>query len=244
MFGDLAVKTWLRRIPGLADAYHRARIFSSMAYWRWWVDPGRQNDRSILTDEWHFSAPETKARYARILEIVSAMRPAGSWGNALELGCAEGFFTQELAARCSSVMACDISQVARSRTAERCASFPNVRVAACDVEHLDLPDRFDLVFAMGVLEFIRGSARFERTALRLPEILNPEGLLILNACRLPGIVRGRKWTGWMACDADQMVDFLSHQKSWRLLHHEFHTEPRAGSAAAVEQVIAVLGKAE
>jgi SAM-dependent methyltransferase len=211
-----------------------------MCYWRWWADSRTQNDRSILRAEWDFTSTETQARYARVLDLVGALRPEGCWGDILELGCAEGFFTHQVASLCDSITACDISPVARSRTVERCAAFGNIRVCACDVEYFEVSGKFDVIFAMGVLEFIPSLTRFRRTASLLAKVLNPRGLLILNACRLPKEVRGKKWVEWIGCGGDQMVDLLSHGRCWRLLHQEFYPPHELVGPAQVEQVIAVF----
>lgn len=78
----------------------------------------------------------------------------GALGRVLEVGCAVGTFTEQLAPRCRELVAVDVAQAAVDRTRQRLAGSPQVRV-----ERLDFPDElpagpFDLVLCSDVLYYL------------------------------------------------------------------------------------------
>ena len=93
-------------------------------------------------DPWDFANDAyERARYATLLEHV----PPGRYGRAYEPGCSVGVLTEQLAQRCASVLATDISAAAVARASSRCRRHPGV-----DVRQAALPDDlpsgpFDLI---------------------------------------------------------------------------------------------------
>jgi len=124
------MKRLLRRIPGLAATYRHARFLARVAYERRWADLQLMNDASHLRGDWDFSAPVEQERYARVLAAVAERRGPAGWGHVLEVGCAEGLFTLELARRASSVTAIDVSRVACARCPTPRATPSRARFAA------------------------------------------------------------------------------------------------------------------
>jgi ubiquinone/menaquinone biosynthesis C-methylase UbiE len=101
-------------------------------------------------DPWRIFGSENEvAKYALTAELCGD----GPFKRALEIGCGEGVFTSQLAPRCRSLLAVDISSRAVERARERCADFPQV---SCEARVLPAayPDGpFDLVVASDVLYF-------------------------------------------------------------------------------------------
>jgi SAM-dependent methyltransferase len=125
-------------------------------------------------DPWSFATSSYEAeKYARSL---AALRPP--YARALEIGCSIGVFTRELAERCESLLALDISERALARARERCADRPQVRFARAAVPH-DFPAAtFDLIACCEV-GYYWSDADLAATRDRIAGALRPGGDLLL-----------------------------------------------------------------
>jgi len=100
----------------------------------------------------------------------------------LEYGCGVGRWTREIARRGAHVTAVDFSATmlheAKTRTvalnlADRC------RFIQSDVTTIDLPERFDVVLGVTVLQHVLDEERLALTIARLARHLKPGGRMIL-----------------------------------------------------------------
>jgi 2-polyprenyl-3-methyl-5-hydroxy-6-metoxy-1,4-benzoquinol methylase len=214
-----ALKRAVLRIPGTVTLYHNLRAVTVVLYEGWLADRRRMNDQSLATRAWDFEKPTTRERYDRVLAALSAAA-AAPWGEVLEIACADGVFTRDLAERCRRVVAVDISTVACERTRARCADRTNVTVAPLDLQKDPLPGQFDVVFAMDVLEFIHGRSRIAATARKLADGVRPGGYLVISMSRLPDDMRDRAWARWLIEGGDNMAAFLDGRNGLRLLQRE------------------------
>jgi SAM-dependent methyltransferase len=213
-----AMKALLQRVPGARSAYYQTRILASVAYERWWADGARMNDRSILRGEWRFDSPAEQDRYRRVLGAVSRLRGESSWGDALEIGCAQGLFTAELVRRCASVAAYDVSQVACQHVARR---LPQVHVRRLDIQRDEIPGTFDVVFAMCVLVYVHGRDRLDAAAARLAGTVRPGGLLVFNDLRLyQPEFEDCWWARWLVEGGLRLLDFLDGRHGLHLVYRE------------------------
>ena len=73
-------------------------------------------------DPWDYSSPYEQLKYRHTLEML----PQEPFARALELGCAEGLFTEMLSKYADAVLAMDISDRALERAKERCAGQKHV----------------------------------------------------------------------------------------------------------------------
>lgn len=93
-------------------------------------------------DPWGF---ETRWYESRKRALTVAALPAERYGRTLEIGCSIGVLTAQLAPRCDSLLAVDISQAAVDQAAARVSAFDHVAVVRADVA-ADFPaGTFDLV---------------------------------------------------------------------------------------------------
>lgn len=77
-------------------------------------------------DPWDFTtSPYEAAKYDRTLAAL----PRSRYARALEVGCANGVFTERLAPRCDDLLAVDVSDTALAAARARCAALPQVRFA-------------------------------------------------------------------------------------------------------------------
>jgi peptidoglycan/xylan/chitin deacetylase (PgdA/CDA1 family)/SAM-dependent methyltransferase len=123
---------------------------------------------------WSYETPYEQLKYQQTLSLV----PLVSIDRALELACAEGFFTKMLASRVKSLLATDISQVAIDRAEERCRAKQNVRFALFDFTKDPLPGKFDLIVCSEVLYYVNGLHALRKVARKIADALEPEGNLL------------------------------------------------------------------
>jgi predicted O-methyltransferase YrrM len=148
-------------------------------------------------DPWRYETmPERGAnRHAGALALLEAALAApGRFESCLEVGCAEGLFTKPLATRCRRLLAVDISDIALDRAREYCRDSDGVEFRSWDLLRDPLlPERFDLVVVMGVLDnFVRlGQLRVLRE--RIIALLQPGGYLLVESTRMGGDLEDSWW---------------------------------------------------
>jgi peptidoglycan/xylan/chitin deacetylase (PgdA/CDA1 family)/predicted TPR repeat methyltransferase len=126
-------------------------------------------------DPWNYSSPYEQIKYERTLSLI----PAGRIGKALELACAEGHFTAQLAGRVEQLTATDISERALQRARTRCTNFANVSFRPFDLAVEPVPQGLDLIVCSEVLYFLKDEAELRAVAGRLASALAPGGMLVM-----------------------------------------------------------------
>ena len=142
-------------------------------------------------DPWSYASDYEQRKYDQTLALV----PAGA-ERALEIGCAEGFFTAKLAERVTSVLACDISTIALSRAARRCGHLGNVAFMRLDAFNEELPAGYDLIVCSEALYYVSSEEQLDRVLQAIARALQPGGcLLTANAHALvdDATVAGFDW---------------------------------------------------
>lgn len=125
-------------------------------------------------DPWNYESAYEQRKYAETLAFMRGLRCE----RALEVGCAEGRFTQRLAPLVEQLVAADISQVALDRARARCAALRNVSFARLDLIADELPGKFDLILCCEVLYYLGGRAELTAAARKLVDALEPGGFLL------------------------------------------------------------------
>jgi peptidoglycan/xylan/chitin deacetylase (PgdA/CDA1 family)/SAM-dependent methyltransferase len=105
----------------------------------------------VEEDPWGYDSAYEQTKYAHTLELL----PDGPIDRVLELACAEGHFTLQLAPRVSRLLATDISTVALARAERRCRGCGNVDYRQLDLIRDPLPGEFDLIVCSEVLYFLK-----------------------------------------------------------------------------------------
>jgi protein-L-isoaspartate O-methyltransferase len=119
------------------------------------------------------SNPYEVGKYAHTAQLLSGRR----YGRALEIGAAEGVFTEQLAPLCESVVAIDVAAAAVERARERLAPLGNVEVLQAAIPGQWPDGRFDLIVASDVLYFFPKEVLSE-VAVQLGDRLLTGGTLI------------------------------------------------------------------
>jgi peptidoglycan/xylan/chitin deacetylase (PgdA/CDA1 family)/2-polyprenyl-3-methyl-5-hydroxy-6-metoxy-1,4-benzoquinol methylase len=132
-------------------------------------------ERFFETDDpWNYTSPYEQEKYERTLSLL----PAKAIDRALELACAEGHFTIQLAGRVGSLIAADISERALARARARCEGFSNVAFQQNDLSTDALPQGLDLIVCSEVLYFLKDESELRSVARRMAEALAPDGCLL------------------------------------------------------------------
>jgi peptidoglycan/xylan/chitin deacetylase (PgdA/CDA1 family)/SAM-dependent methyltransferase len=142
------------------------------------------------SDPWEYTSPYEQTKYEQTLALL----PPARIGSALELACAEGHFTIQLAPRVGTLIAADISQVALERAAKRCAHLENTRFVRLDLIKDPLPSRFELIVCSEVLYFTDTRETLRVVARKLASALVPGGYLLTAHANL--VVDEPKRTGF------------------------------------------------
>ncbi|MBD1940286.1 trifunctional glycosyltransferase/class I SAM-dependent methyltransferase/polysaccharide deacetylase [Microcoleus sp. FACHB-68] len=138
---------------------------------------GRKHFETLFAtqpDPWKYTSPYEQTKYEQTLEML----PADKIERVLELACAEGHFTVQLAPRAGSLLAADISQVALDRAAERCAGFENVRFTQLDLSKDAIPGKFELILCCEVLYYVGGKEELRTFARKVADALEPGGYFL------------------------------------------------------------------
>ena len=135
---------------------------------------------STQPDPWKYTSPYEQTKYEQTLSLL----PSTQIGKALELACAEGHFTVQLAPRVESLIAADISQVALDRAAERCRDLQNISFQRLDMTKDPLPGHFDLIVCSEVLYYLKDLEELKVIASKNAEALEPGGYLLMAHAHL------------------------------------------------------------
>lgn len=125
-------------------------------------------------DPWNYGSAYEQEKYAFQLELL----PEGPIASALELACAEGRFTEKLAARVQHLVASDISATALARAAERCHGNPHIEFRQLDLAADALPQGVDLIVCSEVLYFLDDETALRRVAAQISAALKPGGHVV------------------------------------------------------------------
>ncbi|UWU91309.1 trifunctional glycosyltransferase/class I SAM-dependent methyltransferase/polysaccharide deacetylase [Bradyrhizobium sp. CB1015] len=125
-------------------------------------------------DPWNYGSPYEQEKYSRQLELL----PDRPVDHALELACAEGHFTWQLAPKVKRLRAADISTKALDRARIRCNGHQNIEFTQLDLSADPLPQDTDLIVCSEVLYYLNDEAELESVAKRLVQALRPGGHLV------------------------------------------------------------------
>jgi SAM-dependent methyltransferase len=98
-------------------------------------------------DPWDFATSPYEAEKYRV--TLDAL-PKERFARAFEIGCSIGVLTAQLATRCDSLLAVDVSDRALEQARKRCATLQNVRFAHMSVPQAFPSESFDLIMVSEV----------------------------------------------------------------------------------------------
>jgi SAM-dependent methyltransferase len=124
---------------------------------RWWRGQGwRAEDFAARyaaggADAWGYRGSDLHARRA---DLILAALPQPRFSRALEVGCAQGFLSERLAARCDRLIACDLSALAVRTARDACRAHPQAEFHEADIRGGFPGDGFDLLLFSDVLYYL------------------------------------------------------------------------------------------
>jgi GT2 family glycosyltransferase len=184
----------IKKIPGVWSTWHLARALRDA-----WLDSSPRAQPEIKkdfsrTDPWHYTTNDLEIlRHRREAEMLDGVRGINRFGCALEIGCAEGVFTEILANRCDSLLATDFSEVALARARQRRQWDEHVAFAQMDLRSDSFPGDFDLIVAIHVLEYIKTPLTLRRVRDKLVRGLRIGGYLLIGSCTGDNEFRETLW---------------------------------------------------
>ncbi|GJD15293.1 hypothetical protein RIVM261_002490 [Rivularia sp. IAM M-261] len=125
-------------------------------------------------DPWKYTSPYEQTKYEQTLELL----PNVKFERVLELACAEGHFTAQLAPKVGNLVATDISQIALERTAEKCKDLNNISYERLDVITESINGKYDLIICSEVLYYTEKVEILSLVANKIANALKPGGYFI------------------------------------------------------------------
>jgi 2-polyprenyl-3-methyl-5-hydroxy-6-metoxy-1,4-benzoquinol methylase len=236
------MKRLVKRIPGAVILYRHLSFLRQVARDRYFSNIKEMNDVSHLKREWDFNSPIEQDRHGLVLSLVQQHVPDLKLMKVLEVGCSSGIFTVRLARSCVSVTALDVSPLALALATDNCRNFNNVVFRELDLADDEIPGRYDILFAMDVLDFMHGREMLERVVTKFENALRSDGILAFSSCRLPAYLRGAFWMRWLPEGADAHVEFIASRSGFDLLHAESHPKEGECPEGYIEHVVALFRK--
>ena len=128
------------------------------------------------SDPWNLASSEYEAgKHAATIAALAGRH----YRQALEIGCAGGVLTRQLASVCDALLAIDISPSALAQAKRRCEAIDHVTFAECDFPRWTSDgERFDLI-VMSEVAYYWDTADLAGAADRVRQSLLPGGDLIL-----------------------------------------------------------------
>jgi 2-polyprenyl-3-methyl-5-hydroxy-6-metoxy-1,4-benzoquinol methylase len=184
----------LRRIGFLRSGWNLSRTLVEIGR-NTWATPARFEREFQQPDPWgYFSKPRQQERLRRAAQKLEEVRSGAAFRKALEIGCAEGAFTELLAPMCESVLAVDFSALALARAKDRCRRWTHVRCDTWDLRRDLAPGLFDLVVVMDVLEFFYRPNELRAAREKIVDLLVPGGYLLVTCTRLNEVLESAWWS--------------------------------------------------
>ncbi len=151
-------------------------------------------DFAEANDPWKYeTSPLEQARFAAQTELLDQARNGKSFLAGVEIGCAEGRYTEILAGRCESLLVLDVSITALARTQARMEWSQAVRFGVFDLQHDEIPGTYDLLAATGVLEYFSRRRTLRRIREKLVGALRVGGFLLIESTRMQPVIEDSWW---------------------------------------------------
>lgn len=157
--------------------WHMVKFFVLASLFKEPLDLGASFEAvyALKGDPWRYEISRYEQEKYR--DTIANLPPCS---RVLEVGCAEGAFTQMLAQRAEDVTGVDISPTAVLRARKKCLKFENIRFLHLDIEFGELPfASFDLIVCSEVLYYLDDPGRIRKVGHKLTEHLEPGGHLVL-----------------------------------------------------------------
>jgi 2-polyprenyl-3-methyl-5-hydroxy-6-metoxy-1,4-benzoquinol methylase len=209
------VRDKLKRLPGLRSAIYLAIVLRQMIADEWRDPDSFDRVFGAGADPWRSDSEAERVRFATTLEVLDASGRE-RFGDAIELGCAEGIFTERIAPRCEALTALDFSEVALSRARTR-PGAANVTFRRWDMRREPVPGRHDLVIAMGVITSLYRPRDVRRVAEGVVDAIRPDGFLLFSDVRQSRVFESAWWGPMILRGGEQIRRLLTRHPQLELV---------------------------
>jgi 2-polyprenyl-3-methyl-5-hydroxy-6-metoxy-1,4-benzoquinol methylase len=211
-----ALRNRLKRVPGLKSSYYLAMALRQMAGDQWRRPASFNTIFAASEDPWLSTGAAEQERFRITLSMMDA-DGRERFMRAVEIGCAEGIFTQKIADRCESLLALDFSAVALSRACERVKSG-HVEFREWNMRSERLPHGpYDLVIAMGVITSLYRPRDVRSTVNDIIHALEPGGLLLFSDVRQSRVFETAWWGPLILRGGEQIRRLLQRSSNLEML---------------------------
>lgn len=204
------------KISFLRSTWHLGRALVEFARDPWRT-PSYFERFFVAPDPWECDTDEGRENYIVVESILERVQQ-GKFRHALEVGCAEGVFTEMLAQRCDSLVAVDFAATALERARQR-SLYAHVRFETLDLRRDPIPGTFDLITAMDVLDCIFRPAAFKEVRANLIAALKPGGYLVIVVARNKTF-ETMWWSRLLLRGGKNIRDFVGGHPSLQLVYAE------------------------
>ena len=175
-------------------------------------------------DPWNYAtASDQVDRIRREVAMLDAVRGDERFGKALEVGCAEGLFTEQLAPLCGSLLAADISSVALARAQRRMRGCEHVQFIQWDLRVDPVPEAYDLIVIVHALEYVRNPFHIRRARTKLVKSLRPGGYLLIGTMKVAKIYEDAWWGRLFLRSGKRINNFFAAHPALKVVQtEEFH----------------------
>jgi 2-polyprenyl-3-methyl-5-hydroxy-6-metoxy-1,4-benzoquinol methylase len=174
-----------------------------------WREPSSFDDIfEAEADPWKSNTSSEQERFAVTLSVLEASRRA-RFASAVELGCAEGIFTQRLAPMCDAILGLDFSEIALERAKKRLPGNAGVTFRHWDMRNEALTGKYELVVAMGVITSLYRPGDVRRMCNALVDAIEPNGFLLFSDVRQSRVFEDAWWGRFVLRGGEQIRRLLS-----------------------------------
>lgn len=174
------LRSALERVPVLRSAITQTVEIKNTLLDDRRAEKSQLEDFYAEEDPYGFERPEEAIRFERGIQMLDAVRGGNRFGRAFEVGCSEGKFTAMLASRCEQIVGVDLSERALERARLRCREFSNIDFAVWNMRYDAVPGKFDVIMAIGVVEYVHRPSTIAIIRDRMVAALNPGGYLLIG----------------------------------------------------------------
>ena len=207
----------LRRFSALRSAYYLSIVLRQMIQDQW-RDPS-SFDRIFEESEDPWKSTSSASEKKRFAATMAVLRASGRerFPRTVELGCAEGIFTERLAEFSDHVTALDYSPVALARARQRLRKRDNVELKQFDMRTEFLTAQYDLVVAMGIITSFYRPWQVRRMCSGLIDAIESGRFLLFSDVRQSRVFEEAWWGPLMLRGGEQIRRHLAKDPRLTLL---------------------------
>lgn len=204
-----ALRARAKNVRVLRSGWYLIRILSRRLRNRLGARPERF-DRLFRAspDPWRYGSEAEAGRHDIAEGLVESISDARATDRVVEIGCAEGTFTERLQRHARSLLALDISEVALENARQRRPWKGTVQFSQFDVVRDDLPGRYSLVVVMDVLTYVESRATMRRVRQKIIDATDPGGWVLVGDVRQSDVFETSWWGKALLCGGLRICEFM------------------------------------